>query len=112
MGMEELARQLSEKIDIICGEYHFNKNDNVLEPSQELAGDIKNFCAYFLQGNIFGMAEEEYATFVQYIIQVLEDYMEAVKQQDMIYMLDTLDYGLRELLNIYMDMDDGEEIHG
>ncbi len=56
------------------------------------------------------MEEKEYAEFGHYVLQVLEDYMEAVKQQDMLYMLDTLDNGLRELLNIYIDTDaDAEE---
>ena len=43
---------------------------------------------------------------------VLEDYVEAAKHQDMVYMMDTLDYGLRELLDIYMDAGAGEEDYG
>lgn len=108
--MEELAKRLSGKIDNICGGFHYYKNENVLNRSQELANDIQQFCSCFLQGNIFGMEDEEYAGFEQYVIQVLEDYMEALKQKDMFYMLDTLDFGLRELLNIYIEAE--EENHG
>lgn len=110
MEMEKLAKQLSNRIDNICGHYHYYKDENVLGQSQKLAGDIQQFCAQFLQGNIFGMEEAEYMGFQQYVIEVLEDYVEAIKQQDMVYMLDTLDYGLRELLNIYID--EGENAKG
>lgn len=84
--------------------------EDILNQGQGLADEIRQYCAFFLQGNIFGMEEKEYAEFGHYVLQVLEDYMEAVKQQDMLYMLDTLDNGLRELLNIYIDTDaDAEE---
>lgn len=106
--MEELAKKISDKIDNICGGYHYYKDQNVLNRSQELAAEIQQFCSYFLQGNIFAMEEQEYQDLQQYVIQVLEDYMEALKQQDIVYMLDTLDYGLRELLNIFTDEDAGE----
>ncbi len=109
--MEELARKLSNGIDNICGGFHYFKKENVLDKSRELAEDIQRFCSCFLQGNIFGMEKDEYADFEQFVIQVLEDYIEAMKQQDMVYMLDTLDYGLRELLNIYIDVDAEEENH-
>lgn len=105
--MEELALQIRNRIDNICGGFHYYKDENVLNRSQKLAGDIQQFCGFFLQGNIFGMEETEYQQLQQYVIGVLEDYMEAVRQQDMVYMLDTLDYGLRELLNIYIE--DGAE---
>lgn len=101
--MEDLAEKISRKIDNICGRYHYYKDGHVLDKSLELSGEIQRFCSYFLQGNIFGMEESEHRKLEQYVIQVLEDYIEAVKQQDLVYMLDTLDYGLRELLNIYID---------
>lgn len=101
--MEKLALKLREKIDTICYSFHYHKDNNVLKKGWELADEIKVFCSYFLQGNIFGMEEREYLDFQQYVLQVLKDYMEAVEQQDEVLMLDTLDYGLRELVNIYID---------
>lgn len=103
--MEELALQIWNSIDNICGGFHYYKDENVLDRSQKLARDIQQFCSFFLQGNIFGMDETEYLQLQQYVIGVLEDYMEAIRLKDMVYMLDTLDYGLRELLNIYIDND-------
>ena len=99
--MEELANKIRIDIDNICGRYHYYKDENVLTKSQELNKEIQQLCSYFLQGNIFEVEEQEYQELQQYVVQVLEDYIEAVKQQDMVLMLDTLDYGLREILNIF-----------
>lgn len=109
--MEELAKKLAGHINDICAAFHYYKDENVLDKSKELARPISQFCNYFLQGNIFGMEEQEYLDFHQYVLQVLEDYIGALEQRDMVYMLDTLDYGLRELLNIYIETEgvaDGE----
>lgn len=109
--MEALAQELCREIDNICGGYHYFKDENVLERARGLAEKMQRFCKEFLQGNLFGMEEAEYQRLQNYVLQVLEDYMEALKQQDMVYMLDTLDYGLRELLNIYIDTDAGESAY-
>ena len=103
--MEVLAKELRDKIDNICGGFHYYKDENVIKKAGELIGKIQQFCSCFLQGNIFGMEEEEYLKLQSYVIQVLKDYMEALENKDIVYMLDTLDYGLRELLNIYIDTD-------
>lgn len=34
--------------------------------------------------------------------------MEALEQRDAVLMIDTLDYGLRELIDIFVDVEDGE----
>lgn len=101
--MEALAKKLRKEIDKICIEFYYYKQVNVVEKASKLAEDIQTYAATFLQGNVFGMEQEEYAGLQAYVIQVLEDYMEAIRQQDMVLMLDTLDYGLRELLMIYID---------
>ena len=108
--MEEMAKKLLEQINDICIDYLFLKETNVVEKAIKLTDDIRTFTATFLQGNVFGMADEEYENLKQYVIGVLEDYMEAVKQDDMVLMIDTLDYGLRELLKIYIDEDAEEEL--
>ena len=110
--MQELAGELCEGIDNICGGFHYYKDENVLGRAKDLAGKISQFCSYFLQGNIFGLEDAEYMDFQTYILGVLEDYMEAIWQQDMVYMLDTLDYGLRELLDIYIGKEPEETRNG
>lgn len=99
--MERLARELRCGIDIACGAYYYHKDEGVLLKGIALAERIQKFCGSFLQGNIYGMEDVEYQEFQAFVIGVLEDYLEAVKQKDLVYMLDTLDYGLRELVDIY-----------
>lgn len=107
--MEVLARELERGIDIICMDYYYQKDENIFPKAKALAGRIQEFCGSFLQGNIYGMEEEEYRALSQYVMEVMEDYLEALAQQDLVYMLDTLDYGLRELVNIYLEKEGGTE---
>lgn len=107
--METLAKELLKKITQICVEYHYFKKTDAIEKGKEMAEEIQQFTSGFLQGNIYGMTEEEYTGLKNYVLQVLKDYMEAVEQQDIVLMIDTLDYGLRELINIFIDEDVGED---
>lgn len=109
--MEELALQLRNQIDTICGGYHYYKDENVIENARKLSGEIQEYCSYFLNGNQFGMNDEEYAGLQEYVLQVLRDYVEALELDDLVYMLDTLDYGLRELLELFIDDDIEELVH-
>lgn len=107
--METLAKEIRKKTDEICVSYHLYKDGDVINQAKKLSVKIQQFCAHFLQGNIFGMEEDAYLDLQSYVVQVLEDYIEAIRQRDTILMLDTLDYGLRELFNIYIDS--GEQTH-
>lgn len=109
LDMEALAKELRAGIDITCATYHYYKDEKVLIKAIGLAERIQQFCGTFLQGNIYGMEEEEYLELQDYVIQVLKDYLEAVEQKDLLYILDTLDHGLRELVEIYIDDEEDEE---
>ncbi|GFI30011.1 MAG: hypothetical protein HFH50_10845 [Lachnospiraceae bacterium] len=104
--MEEKAKTLWKVIDTICGGYHIYKDENVIEKAKKAADQIQEYCSFFLQGNIFGMEEEAYRELYCFVVQVLEDFVEAVTQNDTILMLDTLDYGLREIVDIYRENDE------
>ena len=58
--MRALAAELREKIDGICIEYHYFKNENVIEKAKEIIPTIQKYCTGFLQGNSYGISEEEY----------------------------------------------------
>ena len=100
--MRALAAELREKIDGICIEYHYFKNENVIEKAKEIIP------TGFLQGNSYGISEEEYQNLQVFVIDVLKDYVAAIEQEDVVWIIDTLDYGLRELIELYID-DDAEE---
>ena len=109
--MEEKAKELWVIIDTVCGGYHIYKDEKVIEKAKQAAGQVQEYCEVFLQGNdfgflqgnIFGMEEEEYQELYGYVVQVLKDFVEALEQGDTIWMLDTLDYGLRELVDLYRE---------
>ncbi len=42
--MQELAGELCEGIDNICGGFHYYKDENVLGRAKDLAGKISQFC--------------------------------------------------------------------
>ena len=102
--MRALAAELREKIDGICIEYHYFKNENVIEKAKEIIPTIQKFCTGFLQGNSYGISEEEYQNLQVFV----KDYVAAIEQEDVVWIIDTLDYGLRELIELYID-DDAEE---
>lgn len=109
--MEEQAKKLLGQIQAMCDRYYQRKEDCILQEARKMAEDIRNFCSSFLQGNIYGMEEAEYRNLQAYVVSVLEDYMGALQQEDSVWMLDTLDAGLRELLLIYMDEDSEDTIN-
>lgn len=111
--MEEKAINLLNKLQETCVKYHYGRIDTVLKDAQGMSGEIQDFCSAFLQGNIFGMEEGDYQLLQAYTLQVLEDYVGALQHQDTVWMLDTLDAGLRELLMLFIDEKDmGEYTYG
>lgn len=104
--MEEMSKEIRTIIDTICGGFYIYKDEEVIGKARKAAGKIQEYCKYFLQGNIFGMEEEAYRELYCFVVQVLEDFVEAVTQNDTILMLDTLDYGLREIVDIYRENDE------
>lgn len=106
--MEELAKELRRKITDICFSYIFLKQTDVIEKVIPLTGDIQEFLKRFIQKDVSEIDEEEYQVLVNYAAGVAKDYVEAIEQRDMVLMVDTLDYGLRELFNIYIpSMEEG-----
>lgn len=101
--MEELAFELKRGIDVICVTYYFKKEEDVIEKALVLAERIQRFCGGFLQGNIYGADDEEYEELKNYVLAVLEDYLSAAEHRDTVYMVDTLDHGLRYLTDLYTE---------
>ena len=101
--MEEMSKEIRTIIDTICGGFYIYKDEEVIGKARKAAGKIQEDCKYFLQGNIFGMEEEGYRELYRYVVHVLGDFVEAAEQEDTVLMLDTLDYGLREIIDIYKE---------
>ena len=94
--------------EIKAMEMEKNQEKLVQKKAKEIIPTIQKFCTGFLQGNSYGISEEEYQNLQVFVIDVLKDYVAAIEQEDVVWIIDTLDYGLRELIELYID-DDAEE---
>lgn len=104
--MEELAKKLVDGINRLCIEFYYIKENNIMESAVALREDIEK-----LGGAILAAlgADEESQELRDYTLQVLSDYVEAALQRDEVLMIDTLDYGLRELVGLYIDEEDNAD---
>lgn len=111
--MEALVRELRQEIDTVCVGCHYYKDEKiVMEKAPELVPKLERLCGFFLQGNPFDLEEEELFGLRNYVVEALRDYAEALKQRDIVYILDTLDYGFRELLDVFKGEDTEGAGHG
>lgn len=109
--MEELAKELLQQINDICIGYHYFRQTDTVDRGMELTEGIQQFASVLLESNICDTQREQ-IDFQNYILQVLKDYTEAVVQKDAVLMVDTLDYGLRGILDIFAKTDHGVEKDG
>lgn len=107
-AMEALVKELTEKINKLCIEYYYLRNQMVIENGKKLLPDIKMVAEYLLRV-LAEEATEEAEGLKEYILDVLNDYMEAIDHKDMVLMIDTLDVGFREVLNLFTTEEDSDE---
>lgn len=111
--MKEKAISLLKKLKETHVKYYYWRIDTVLEDAQNMSGEIQDFCNAILQENNIGIEKDDYRFLQTYMLQVLEDYIGALQNQDAVWMRDTLDAGLRELLMVFIDEKDmGDYTYG
>lgn len=101
--MEEQARELIQEIDRLCMEFYYLKSHGTIERTKEIIPNIQKFITIFLNGNIFGITEDEYENLKNFSLEILADITDALENRDEVLMIDTLAYGLRELAVIFVD---------
>lgn len=98
--MEALARRLLDSINRICIEYYHLKADDTVEKAVALKEEIQEL----VSGLLTALGEDgESADLRAYVLQALRDYADAAAQRDEALMIDTLDYGIRDILKLYID---------
>lgn len=100
--MEEKIKLLYMNINYIgyCYTQYFG-NDYV-ENAKKLIPQIEEFSSWFLSGNQFGIEEEIYQGLSQNLLVILDDIVQAVKEHDMVLMMDALENGVCEYLNLFV----------
>lgn len=106
--MEALAKELADKIGRICIDYYYFYKFDAVAEGEKLAGQIQEFTSVLMHGISGGEQDEENRMLQDYTLGVLSDYLEAVRQRDLVLMIDALDFGLRELLNIFIAEENNE----
>ena len=101
--MEKKIIELFEKINYM-GFYcvYYKKNDYYVEKAKELLPDITTFTEWFLSENVFGIEEDIYLMMQQDILEILQDCMDALRENDNVLMLDALENGLGKLLKLFI----------
>ncbi len=106
--MEALAQELIKKLGGICTTYYYKKT-NIMEEAEKLSGDIRQFVELLIQTLSEQEDSEESAALQNYAVQIWNDYVEAVNNKDIVLMVDTLDFGLWDLLEDLFRPDKNEE---
>ncbi len=108
--MEALSQELVKKISVICGKYYFNKKTDAVQEAEKLHEEIQKFTTLLIQRLSVQESSEEKTVLLNYAVQVWNDYVEAIRYKDIVLMIDTLDFGLWELLDIFKpETNDGED---
>ncbi len=107
--MEELAKKMLYDINMLCINFHYFRKTDVFDKIEQTTENIQQFTNTLIRGIQKGEIDDRDAVLQEYVVQILNDYMEAIQYRDSVLMLDTLDYGLRELLNIFAEEKNGED---
>lgn len=106
--MEALAKELLRKIDDICFAYHVFKKSDTIEEGKKISAEMQRFLEMLMQSIAVEGNVSEKEELQRYIALMLQDYIEAVRQRDAVLMIDTLDFGLRELLKMMNPVSKGD----
>ena len=107
--MHEKIQKLYEEINFIG--YYTSKNNDIhyIDKAKELFPQIHEFSDWFLKENIFGIDEVFYQKMKMNLVNILKDCMTAIEQNDRVLMLDALEYGISEYLQLFLPEDGVKE---
>ena len=103
--MQKKIQKLYEDINFIG--YYASKNNDIhyIDKAKELFPQIQKFSDWFLKENIFGIDEDFYQKMKINLVNILKDCMTAIEQNDRVLMLDALEYGISEYLQLFLPED-------
>ncbi len=107
--MEELAKKTIANINEICLDFYYFRKENVMERGVALLDNVQEV---FKQINILATEnpnDKEVLNIENYAINVLNDLVEAIERKDQVLLVDTLDYGVRDLMKIFVDEREEDE---
>lgn len=98
---KESIQKLFEDADRIAVDYLTGMDRNNIKRVKKIIPDIRQFAAWFLEKNEFGIEQELYQDMCKSLLQILKDIVEALGQEDYVLLHDALDYGFLEYLKLF-----------
>ena len=94
--MKELIAQLQEHMKLVA------EIGNDIEDGKEYMGSLKSYLPYLNEiiKDIFGLIQDSKVSLElspEFVMQVLNDIIYGIKQEDSVFLLDVLRYGLLEI---------------
>ncbi|WP_135990537.1 hypothetical protein [Petralouisia muris] len=107
-SMEERIQNLYQKLRDISALYLIYRMQNNVEQVKKIIPEIQEFVLWFLDGNRFGIEEGLYQGMCQNVIVILDDILQAMKQEDIVLLHDAVAYGLMEYLQLFVEEEQEE----
>lgn len=101
--MKEKLEIIIYQINELCKDYYFSKQYNVLGTAKNMLPNIQDFMTVILSGNNFELSEDEYEGLKKFTIDLMEDIVSALENEDVVLIIDSFDYGLRTLVDIFLN---------
>ena len=101
--MEELARIIIDNINKICIDFYYFRKENIMKVGMDILPNIQKI---FEQINLFANENPQDKDIVgmqNFALNVIKDLLSAIENEDKVLLVDTLDFGVRELMNIFIE---------
>ena len=100
--MEEKIKLLYMNINYIGYCYAQYFANDYLQKAKKLIPQVEEFASWFLAENQFGIEEDLYQALHKNLLEILNDIVLAVKENDMVLMMDALENGVCEYLTMFV----------
>ena len=105
--MIERIHFLNSKLCFIGKVYLQTQRVGNVEAVMEYMPQISEFVNWFVSGNIFEIEDDLYRVLCENLLDIVNDIMQAYKNNDRVLMNDAVQYGLIEYFNMFEHL--GEE---
>lgn len=109
--MKERIEKLHKELDNIGALYLIYQIRNNVERIKKLISDIQWFVLWFLEKNRINIEECFYKDLCENLVYILQDILEAMQQEDMVLLHDSVVYGLMEYTKLFVDTEQEDIIN-
>ena len=107
--MKEKIENLYQKVVEISAAYLIYQERETVKLVKKIIPQVQEFTLWFLEGNKFGIEDDLYQSMSRNLLVILEDILEALKQEDRVLLQDALAYGLMGYLDLFIEKEQEEE---